>query len=221
MINKTDKLFINSTKAVNPTPKKDKLLGKVPIKEYIDFDSTEWSVFSYVESNKAFELYGPESAVIGVHAARVGIKNVTYVRIAPTVGAAIKMFLDLLNNLKRAAFTTRLAGYKLGEGRLIFQCRNDITLHERADGRIQLSWPGRLTRIPPEENSWVLPTNKEVIAHINRIQENPFVISAKNSGLGDGVLHIYNCSSESVKTNGDLSEASLEEMLIQINKNSR
>jgi len=33
MINETDRLFINSTKAVNSTPKQERLLGVIPIKD--------------------------------------------------------------------------------------------------------------------------------------------------------------------------------------------
>jgi len=152
MINATDRLFINSTKAVSSIPQDDKSLGEIPITEFIDFDSPYygWSAFRYVESNKAYELYGPESAVTGAYACRLGVDNIMYVRIAPTVDAVIKMFLDLLNSLKVAAIATKPEGCGPGEGQLIFQCRSDIRLKQRTDGNIELSWRGNLTRIPSE-----------------------------------------------------------------------
>jgi len=63
------------------------------------------------------------------------------------------MFLDLLNSLKVAAMATKPEGCGPGEGQLIFQCRNKITLRKRTDGNIELSWRGKLDRIPSEQKT--------------------------------------------------------------------
>ena len=157
MINETDKLFINSTKAVNPTPKQDKLLGEVPIKEYIDFDSPEWSMFFYAESMKAYETYPDNTKV----------ENITYLIIGPSVNSVVKIFLRMLDKSKVAAIATKLQGYRPGEGRLIFQCRNNVTLRERTDGRIQLSWRGKLDRIPSQKKT--KPKRIPMVSYSDRV----------------------------------------------------
>lgn len=185
MINATDKLFINSTNAVSSIPQEYKLIGEIPISEYIDFNSPEWLAFSYKESNKAYELYGPESAVTGAYACRLGIDNITYSIIGSTTDKVIKYFLNILNSLKVAAIATKLSGCEPGEGQLIFQCRTKITLHERTDGNIQLSWRGNLTRIPSEPDESTKRLQKE-FAPLN-FKHNPFVIDSNTAYQGTDI----------------------------------
>lgn len=174
MINETDRLFIKSTKAVNSIPQDNKLIGEVPIKEYINFDSLGWCDFLYIESQTAFETY-------------VNLTNCTETKVHNnyiitfednSVDEVIKMFITRLNLIAAKQLTI----VKAGEERLIFQSRTMVQLFEKPDGMIRLRWRGRLDRIPSEPKTrpervpmnsqnidqWSLSTNKEVIDAMNQ-----------------------------------------------------
>lgn len=133
MINETDKLFINSTKEVNPTPKQDKLLGEVPIIEYIDFDSLEWSNFTYLNLEDCTETINTNDYHITVT--------------GNSVDEVIKTFITQLLKKNIVEVSKRLSS---GIGQLIFQSRTMVRLSEQPDGNIRLRWRGKLDRIPSE-----------------------------------------------------------------------
>lgn len=146
MINETDKLFINSTKAVNPTPKQDKLLGEVPIKEYIDFDSLEWSNFLYVESMTACEAY----VNLANSTETIIMNDYHIIAEANSIDKVVEMFVTRLLLKNIAATTKRLAS---GQGELIFQSRTMVQLFERPNGDIRLKWRGKLDIIHNEQKA--------------------------------------------------------------------
>lgn len=156
-------LLTNSTKTVNPILEYDELIGEVPIKKYVDFNSPEWSMFSYIESNKAFELY-PNCSGFN---AEVKITNNTYSIIEPSVQDVVELFIKRLGSMRDVAITEQIEGMAIGEGELIFQSRMMVNLFKQPDGMIKLRWRGKLTRIPKEpavNDNWVLPTNDNLSA---------------------------------------------------------
>ncbi len=148
MINETDQIFISGSQSVKSIPQDDTLLGEIPIKEYIDFDSPEWSMFSYKESNTAFEIYGDM-----LNNTEAKVANNTYNIVGPVISDVIGLFFKRLASMKTVALTKQRKLMEANEGELIFQSRTMVNLFEQPDGMIRLRWRGKLDRIPSEQKT--------------------------------------------------------------------
>ena len=123
------------------------LISVTPLWQYFDFNE---SGFTLTESSKAYEIYASTHPEFDLS---VRVVNESYGILGDSIDEVVDKFKDILKALGVAASHKRAECCDVGEGTLILQSRKLVEITQREDGKVRLSWRGKLDRIPSQCNA--------------------------------------------------------------------
>ena len=110
-------------------------------------DDEEFASYTYVPSNKAYEMYRPTDDSI-LREGSIHVVNVSYVFVGARLDIT-RQLEELVKGLLRTTPHVKIEGCEVGEGELILQDRMEPRFTLREDGKLDLWWRGCVSRLPP------------------------------------------------------------------------